>query len=233
MENIFRVLLTVAITALASISSYAQEIDMTKENLTIKDLESVKILVTEHPEAYADAVKAFEACDSTLTLTDVAIVYFGYQYTPEYHGGYYSTNVNAVKDLLEMGDNAGALEKVNEFRKTDPGCLRLLHYGINAIGDDDNPLRQQFITQFFSLCDCITTFGSGTADDPFKVIRVDDEYEILWAYLGVDEITQQSLTNSQCDAMEFKIRNVPFTLFFDVSDMLAFNYKQLTEHKEL
>ena len=168
MENIFRVLLAAAITALASISSYAQEIDMTKENLTIKDLESVKILVTEHPEAYADAVKAFEACDSTLTLTDVAIVYFGYQYTPEYHGGYYSTSVNAVKDLLEMED------------------------------DDDNPLRQQFITQFFSLCDCITTFGSGTADDPFKVIRVDDEYEILWAYLGVDEITQQSLTNSQC-----------------------------------
>ena len=202
-----------------------------EENLTIKDLDAIKSLVLEHPEAYTDALMKFESLDTTLTYIDAAIVYFGYAYTPEYKGGYYRDDTDAVRELLDKDDYEGAYQKVLELRKINPASLDLLYYGIVSL-EKGAEEREQMIQKFENLCDCITRFGKGTSNNPFRVIRTDDEYRFLYSYLNVDEITAQALTISdedgtQCDAMSFKYCNVPFTLYFDVTEILAFNLKQL------
>lgn len=205
-----------------------------EESLTIKDLDDIKSLVLEHPEAYTDAVMKFEALDSTLTYIDAAIVYFGYAYTTEYKGGYYRDDTDAVRELLQKDDYEGAHQKVLEFRKINPSSLELLFYGIVS-SEEGSFESKQMIQKFVNLCDCITRFGKGTSDNPYRVIRTDDEYRFLYSYLNVDEITSQALTTledgTQCDAMSFKYCNVPFTLYFDVTEILAFNLKELKNHQ--
>lgn len=232
--SFFIVLLTVSSISYGQTEEAAVVIQIpneTEKNLTIKDLDTIKSLVTENPEAYAAAVAKFESLDPLLNYADVAVVYFGYAYTPEYKGGYYTKDTDAVRELLEKEDYEGAHQKVIELRKINPSSLELVFYGI--ISSEEGSLeRRQMVQKFVNLCDCITRFGEGTSDNPYRVIRIDDEYRFLYTFLNVDEITSQALVvsdkdGSQCDALSFRLRNIPFTLYFDVTEILALNRNSL------
>lgn len=188
-------------------------------------LDSIKGIVTENPDVYLKALEKFESLDSTLHGQEIAIVYYGYAYRPEYSAGYDVAEVDEVRKLLNNGDKEEAMKKVIEYRKTNPASLELIRYGIIASEDPNSPLAEDFRSKYSALLDCITSFGDGSAELPYKVVDIHDEYEILQFYLGADEIMSQALTENGCDAMRFRINNTPFTLYFDVSEILEYSNK--------
>lgn len=159
------------------------------------DMNAVEVDVKLHPERYRQLLDRFEKADTTLTVPQLATVYFGYSFTPDYVAGESFVN---VQDAYDSGDYARAEELAAEALKLNPVSLEL---SVLALAASDH-LRSKGsygkkILDYGTRCDLIATAilesGRGTsAASPFHVIAWSDVSRILRNVLGVERIVDRT-----------------------------------------
>ena len=159
------------------------------------DMNAVEVDVKLHPERYRQLLERFEKADTTLTGPQLATVYYGYSFTPDYVAGESFAN---VQDAYDSGDYARAEELAAEALKLNPVSLEL---SVLALAASDH-LRSrgsygQKILDYGTRCDLIATAilesGRGTsAASPFHVIAWTDVSRILRNVLGVERIVDRT-----------------------------------------
>ena len=154
------------------------------------DMNAVEVDVKLHPERYRQLLDRFEKADTTLTVPQLATVYFGYSFTPDYVAGESFVNVQVA--------GHGAEELAAEALKLNPVSLEL---SVLALAASDH-LRSKGsygkkILDYGTRCDLIATAilesGRGTsAASPFHVIAWSDVSRILRNVLGVERIVDRT-----------------------------------------
>ena len=153
------------------------------------DYPAIKEYVTSHNTEFQKLMQRFEENDTLLTRQDHAMLYYGYSFTPAYKG---------------------SMDDFQDFRKLikeekNPVSLQLLYnmYGIAGLLQKDIREIKHYSKRYAALLTMIALTGDGTSEETaFKVICVNDEYQLLNMLFKMENMKGQSLVN-KCDLIEF------------------------------
>jgi putative uncharacterized protein (fragment) len=159
------------------------------------DINAVEVEVNMNPARYRTLLDRFERADTTLSAGELALVYFGYAFTPEYVPFESFANVQTA---YEEADYMRAEQLAADALKLNPVSLEL---SVIALASADH-LRGEGgfgrkILDYGTRCDFIATAilssGSGTsAASPFHVIAWSDVSRILRNVLGVERVVDRT-----------------------------------------
>lgn len=190
------------------------------------DYSAINEYVTNNSEDFQKLMQRFADNDSTLTHEDRALIYYGYSFTPAYKGSMdeYVPDFKRFNELVKEEKHEEAYEAGKEILKRNPVSLKLLFHMFalaNELGKDTQEIKS-YSKKYASLLFMITLSGDGkTEDTAFKVICVNDEYQVMRSIFRVENIKGQSLINN-CDMIEFeKCKNFEGNqMYFDISRSL-------------
>ena len=159
------------------------------------DLNEIEVDVKMHPGKFRELLERFEQADTTLTPSELATVYFGYSYTPDYDP---SETFPLVESAYDSGDYELTETLGLEAMELNPVSLDLNVLALAAADHmRDKGTYGPKILKYGIRCDLIATAilesGSGTtASSPFYVISSADMSRILRNVLGIDRIVDRT-----------------------------------------
>ena len=132
-------------------------------------------------------------------------------------------NYATIKKYVE--NQSDDYQQLIERFEANDSLLSLNVYAVNLASELQREEEvQAYIDKYIKLSSAIISSGDGTSEDTaFKVISVNDEYQILNNVFKVEGLKQQSLVN-KCDLMEFE--SSPYyegtQIYFDISRSLDY-----------
>lgn len=200
----------------------------------IVNYESVKTQIEnkEGPNYYPNLLKRFSEFDSTLTIKDYSLIYYGFSFQDDY--------LRNQPDEKELD----ILMKSNDYEKLISECKKILDknpvslLANNSMGYALFKLKRpekewkKYQNRYRAIRKVIAYSGNGlSAETAFKVIYVSDEYNILYDYFDIPKINKQSLVGL-CDMFEVDPSNYykAKKVFFDISRKLI-RQQQLMDKK--
>lgn len=221
-----------AILTLTTTVSYAQDKGFEKPDY--KNIERV----TKDKNSgfyYPKLFKRFQANDTTLTVEQYRMLYYGYFFQEGYSSfgsmSVFNDSLKALfnKDSLSVNDRRNIIRYTNEDLKTDPFSLRdmyRLYRFYHILGDDAK--SDLCVNKLEMLSKAIASTGDARSDTTgLHVLSVEDEYTIV-SMLGYEFGGTQKLTENQCDYLTLRKND-------DGIDGLYFDVKQIfvQEHNAL
>lgn len=221
-------LLVLATFLLTCATAHAQKEKTPPEYKTIQRLTEER----GSPHSYDVLFARFRAVDTTLTLAEYRLLYYGFFFRPEFSeddGGTAMDSIRALynRDTLTRED----WQTVASFAKlavdSAPYSLRAHKALFNAhrmLGDSQK--FRHCMARRDGILDAIMSTGDGRTDSTaFHVASVGHEYDILGLF-GLQS-TRQSLTPTLCDYLELEENKYDLKgLYFDVSQL--FELRQRT-----
>ena len=211
-----RNVLTILLTAIAATALHAAI-----------DLKALEVDVKMHPQRFRELLSRFENADTTLTPAELATIYFGYSFTPDYDPG---ESFTEIEHAYGTGNYQEAWQLCTEALRFNPVSLNL---NVLAYATADH-LRQtgtygQELLRFGTRSDQIATTilesGRGTmAASPFIVISGADMERVLKNVLGIERIIDRTKVGD-VDAVKvtFPGSDRQHILYFDNSRERQFN----------
>jgi hypothetical protein len=196
-----------------------------KAHFSPVDREKVRKAVTDSlaPTYYPKLMDRFNAFDTSLTLVEYRLLYYGYVF----QDGYSAFPIEKKKEIQEA-INDKDFEKAEDISDTVldecPISLTGNYYkGLSlfyayADGTDYTLYRSRLV----HLIAAILSSGNGlTAKTAFKTIFVADEYQIIYTHFKIEQFLSQSLIG-QCDLLAVKPSAAwPHKeIYFDTSESL-------------
>lgn len=159
------------------------------------DLNAIEVDVKMNPGKFRELLQRFEQADTTLTPGELATVYFGYSYTPDYDP---RETFPQVEQAYEDADYELTEKLGLEALELNPVSLDLNVLTLAAADHmRDKGTYGPKILKYGIRCDLIATAimesGSGTmASSPFYVTSSADMSRILRNVLGIDRIVDRT-----------------------------------------
>lgn len=165
----------------------AQQVDV--------DVNAIGVEVAMNPAAYRALLDRFIAGDSLMTAGEMATVYYGWSFTPDYSP---DENNATANEAFDSGDWKLASFLASEGLQRSPLSLDLTTIGLLAskhAGESElmNSKVRNLGTRFNMIAAIILASGNGTTpDSPFKVICYNDILRVLKNVVGAREIIGRS-----------------------------------------
>lgn len=174
------------------------------------DLNSIGVSVSMHPEQLRALTERFEQGDTTLTMQEVATVYYGYSFTPNYQP---DERYPEIAQAYEDKDYAKTASMVKEAMKVNPVSLDLIVFGALSSPklhtDEGRADALLFRRKLDMLVDMIFATGTGISpESPFYVICDSDIERLLRNIIGVGDILGESGIGN-LDAYKFTFAGSP------------------------
>lgn len=206
-----KILATIAII-LATATAGAQAV---LDNATIEEI------VKNEKTYYNDILSLYMNDDPLLRVDDIALIYYGQAFTPQYNPGH-DENEKALKKYHDEGNNAEAYKTAKKILEYNPVSLNALFNLINtskALGKSDEEY-QSYAKKYLGILDMIVKYGDGkSSSTAFRVISPDDQNYVLYHQLGIqNEISRDLDTETLCSIIiveptpEFQSRRIYFDL---------------------
>jgi hypothetical protein len=162
---------------------------------------------------YPKLMDRYEKGDTSLSLDEYRLLYFGYTFQPNYHPWWRSKQIDKLK-LLYAKDSLSFIDcdtiihyaslSVADF-PFDLRQISMLGYVYHLKGKDD--IARQWVSRRNGILEAIFSSGDGgSCETGFRVICVDHEYEIL-KVLQFQSRGQMLTDNSHCDRL--KLQDAP------------------------
>lgn len=192
-----------------------------QEKLDI-NFDSIKTVILKG-NTYKELLNRYEANDSTLTKKDYSILYYGQLFRKSYSLGADNRSVK-IKTYLKSKEYDKAYDLCKKALDDNPVSLEALCNIITSGSELKKPQEElnKYTDKYWKILKLIASTGDGKSENSgFKVICVNDEYQLMYSYFNVDGITSQSLVGS-CDLIEFKSSKYfnGNKMYFDVSQVL-------------
>lgn len=199
-------------------------ISQAQDILDINYSEMEKEINDENSESYyPKLLQRYNDFDSTLTIWEYALVYYGFSF----HENYMKAQ-SADKDIKKIAneeDYEKTITVCEQVLKINPVSLDAnneIGYALFKLGKPESEWKK-YQTRYRAIRKVIAMSGDGlSAKTAFKVIFVSDEYNMMYSYFEISKIHSQALTNEACD--RFKIDPGEYysnsEIYFDISRKL-------------
>jgi hypothetical protein len=173
--------------------------------------------------SYAKLTDRFNAFDTTMSLRDYRLLYYGFVFQDTYS----SNPAEKKKEILEAL-KAKRFDEANKLcdsvLSTYPVSLAANYYKGVALyqAHSNKPDYLPYKARFDNLLRAIFSSGDGlTCETGFRVISVSDEYMIIYNFIKTDNFYGQSLID-HCDLLKIKpaINWPRKEIYFDASEIL-------------
>lgn len=168
----------------------ASAISYAEHNTIDIDLNLIKVGVTSHPGRYNDLVNRFVSGDTTLTVNDLATVYYGYAFTSDYDP---TDRYNELSQAYADGDYKRTWALAKKALEYNPASLDLTIKALVAANNLDNAEARKMIpvlqNRYGMIQQIILESGAGTeVDSPFIVVCEDDMSRIIRNVIGAETL---------------------------------------------
>lgn len=198
-----------------------------QHNYSPVDREAVHRTISDPLSAgyYPVLLKKFSAFDTTLTLQDYRLLYYGFVFQPDYDA-YADHKGGEIKKKIKALQFEEAIALCDSVLEEIPVSLVANYYRGLAMHfmDKTNPAYLPYRNRYYQLQKAILSSGNGAeCSSAFRIIFVDDEYDMIYNYFEIKKHTSQSLTGS-CD--QFTVVPSDYyssgIIFFDTSETLYY-----------
>jgi tetratricopeptide (TPR) repeat protein len=198
------------------------------------DFDKIKAEINnqESDSFYPKLLKRFNDCDSTLTLRDYSLIYYGFSFQDNYLKN--TPKEDKLNELLKSNDYEKVVLECQNILDSNPVSLlanNKMGYALFKLKKPESEWSK-YQKRYRAIRKVIVYSGNGlTSETAFKVIYVSDEYDILYDYFEIPKIQRQTLEGF-CDKFDvtpsdyYKVKEV----YFDISRKLI-RQQQLTENK--
>lgn len=162
---------------------------------TLLDMETIKEIATTEKDYFKGLVELFNNDDPYLDVNDIAIIYYGQAFLPQF-------SANGNKDeaaLKKYSDEKKYLEAYNtakKITKTNPVSLNALFnllVSAKELGKSDAECKS-YAMRYMHIINMITKYGNGKSRaTAFKVISPDDQEYILYGKLNIEKVISKQL----------------------------------------
>jgi tetratricopeptide (TPR) repeat protein len=192
--------LLICLVAMAALFSNARE-------FVPVDWTNIKQEATNHPQRIKDLVARLSAdeLDSTLTYPERILAFYGQSYL---------TQDKEELDVRTMQQHAknknfeeclACAKRILEINPLNIDALRQAGNAIYALSEDSVNCRgltkddaKPYFARAFRIYNTIATTGDGSAEHPFYVTKISDEYNFMRVYLNLWKFSSQALVGN-CD----------------------------------
>ncbi|MEO6837995.1 MAG: DUF4919 domain-containing protein [Ginsengibacter sp.] len=196
-----------------------------QNNFSRINRDSVKLLIADQSieTYYPKLMERFNQFDTTLTLEDYRLLYFGFVFQKEYSGDFYPMQ-REITQLIHEKKFDPAIKTCDSILEKVPVSLianYLKGFAIYMIKNTDSNYLH-YRNRYSKLREAILSTGNGlTCGSSFQTIFVSDDYEIMYRYFQIPEYEKQSLVY-KCDKFEIKPSKYfqSNAIYFDASEPL-------------
>ena len=185
------------------------------------DYATIEDIVKNEREYFDEIVGIYKSDDPMIRLDDMALVYYGQAFLPQYNPGN-DENEKALKRFHDAGNHAEAYNTAKKIMEYNPVSLNAL-FNLLISSKELGKSKEEFdsyANKYQKILNMITEYGNGnTADSPFKVICPDDQNFVLFHELEIErEISRELDTETLCNIIvvepskKFQYRRVYFDL---------------------
>lgn len=213
MKQVLKYLL-IAVTVLTAATA------ATAGNKINVDLDAIEQKVKSNPAGYTALLNRFVAGDTTLTIGEMATVYYGYAYTKDFNP---DEHFDKARDAYRKKDYPVASYLSSEALVKNPVSLDMTVIGlVSATRSTVERIKANvpdLQARFDMLATIILSSGKGTdCDSPFMVLSADDTERIVKNVLGAQEIIGHAKVGT-IDAvkMRFPGQDREHILYFSVT----------------
>lgn len=173
----------------------------------ILDNELIKDIVTNERKYFDEITEIYRNDDPMLRIDDIALIYYGQAFLPEYNPGK-DTNEQTLKKLYEEKDNAGVYkvaQKILAYNPVSLNALFCIYIASKELGKSEKEY-QSYLKKYQSIIDMICHYGDGkSSDTPFRIITPDDQDYIMFGKLQIEDVISQTLdTETLCNIITVK-----------------------------
>ena len=205
------------ITMFIALNSFSQS------NYIAVDRKSIERLISDSSaQSYYPKLRArLEAYDTTLTLAEYRLIYYGFAFQDDY-SPYDDDKSKEMKAAFENKNYKKVIKISSDVLSKNPVLLKAYYYKLLAFSKMENSenLFQQTKNVYSNLLDAIISSGDGiTCKTAYRVICVSDEYEVMYRYFQIEKVNGQGL-ETPCDRIGIspsKYFNND-NIYFDVSE---------------
>ena len=147
-----------------------------------------------------DKFKVINESDSVFheDVNNLMILYYGYAYRDSY--GHMPVTEIKINQLLQQGKTEDAFdlcEKTLEQAPASPHILILAANLAQKLGTKSSKELDSYYARFFTCLSAMHWLGNGSAEVPFIVVNVSDEYAFLYSILKIQGIESQELIHRE------------------------------------
>lgn len=147
-----------------------------------------------------DKFKVINESDSIFheDVNNLMILYYGYAYRDSY-GQMPATEIK-INQLLQQSKTEDAFdlcEKTLEQAPASPHILMLAANLAQKLGTRSSKEIDSYYARFFTCLSAMHWLGNGSAEMPFIVVNVSDEYAFLYSILKIQGIESQELIHRE------------------------------------
>jgi hypothetical protein len=208
-----KTLLTLSFLIIA-VSGFAQE----KPIPINYDSVEAAIINAEKETYYPKLLQRFNLFDTSLTLNDYRLLYYGFAFDAGY-APYQDNGTSEIMPLVKERKYDKALDVCDKILTTNPVSITTNFYkGFVLMNMAENDSSRRYAARARKLINAIVSSGDGlTCETAFKVIYVSDEYTLLRDIFEAEP--QGRRTMPPCDRFNVpKTKNYSSkTIFFDYS----------------
>lgn len=161
----------------------------------VVDFNDIKETMTTDRSSYDDQLQLFLKDDEMMRIDDYALLYYGQSFLPQYNGGTDANEV-AMKTFVNESNYAKIYELGTKILKYNPVCINALFNIWQAAIKLGKPQAEidSYQHKYWSLLYVISQSGDGkSCGTAFKVICPNDQYYLMYSYLGIDKIFSHDL----------------------------------------
>lgn len=193
----------------------------TASSQVILDNATIEEIVKNEKSYYNDILNLYLNDDPFLRVDDIALVYYGQAFMPQYNPGG-DENEKALKKFFEEDNYAEAYKTAKKILEYNPVSLNALFNLIKASKalNKSEEEYNSYVKKYLGIIDMIAQYGDGkSSKSAFRIITPDDQDYVLFGKLGVGKvITQEFDRETLCNMViveptqEFQSRRVYFDL---------------------
>lgn len=202
------------------------------QDYTPVDRNEIEKAVTNatHDTYYPRLLKKYEQFDSSFSLEQYRLLYYGFVFQKGY-SGYNDNKSQSIKESIRNKNYAEAIRTCDSVLEEIPVSLTINYLkGLCLFYQDPgDSIWVKYKDRYYNLVDAILSSGNGVAcKTAFKTIFVADEYEIIYKVFDIKVFSGQVL-KEPCDLLRIKGTD-KFNhdeIYFDTSETLQALEKSL------
>lgn len=183
-------------------------------------------IVRNERQYFNEITAIYKSDDPMLHVNDIALVYYGQAFLPQYNPGK-DENEKLLKRLYEEKRNAEMYNVAKSILTYNPVSLNALfsiYIASKELGKSDGECAS-YLKKYQGIVDMICHYGNGrSSDTAFRIITPDDQDYIMYGKLQIERVLSQTLdTETLCNIVNVKpSEKFPAQrIYFDLSLFLS------------
>ena len=194
----------------------------TANSQVMLDNEMIEDIVNTERTYFDEITQIYKNDDPMLRVDDIALVYYGQAFLPQYNPGK-DENEKLLKKLHDEKKNVeiyNVAKNILEYNPVSLNALFSIYIASKELGKSDEECLS-YLKKYQSIIDMICKYGDGkSSDTAFRIITPDDQDYIVYGKLQIDNVLSQTLdTETLCNILSVKPsdRFPAHRVYFDLS----------------